>query len=122
MLFAHTNNNFNNPKATFVLDPPTKQHLEECFKIHANQLMVLSGLSVASPRDRFVKSTGRQLAINRLAPRVAELETISIVGTKHVYNFGIKIPVGHKEYTVRYALTTIAESDKVNLISCEVYK
>jgi hypothetical protein len=123
MLYAHTHqNDYFGPHATFALTPPAKSTLEECFKIHANQIIMLAGLSVVSKHDVFEKKIGREIAEQRVTTRVAEFTEIMIYGTKHVYKFVTKITVGFKEYKVHFDLTTVAESDEVKLIKCDVYE
>lgn len=122
MLYAHTHkNDALGPNTTFAISPPTRTDLEKCFTMHANQLMVLAGLSVASKHDNFNKRTGRELAESRAVPRIAEFDSVTIFGTKHVYNFRTKIPVGFKEYIINFQLTTVAESEEVKLIQVDVY-
>lgn len=123
LLYAHTNNNdYFGPEGTFALLPPSKKDLHDCFLLHANQLMVMAGVSIKSKHDVFQKTTGRIKAEARVAPRVAELVKVDIHGTKHIYQFYLKTKIGFKDYTILYLLTTVAESDKVNLIKCEIYE
>jgi hypothetical protein len=100
------------------MDAPTKEHLHMMFTMHATQLMVLAGLSVTSDHDQFVKKTGRHIAEQRISPIVANLLGVSFVGTKHIYDFRIdNYKVGYKTYSVNFSLSTVAESDGVNLFS-----
>jgi hypothetical protein len=122
MLYAHTNiNDYYGPEGTFILEPPTKEELEICFKTHANKLMIIAGLSIKSKHDKFIKSVGREKAIQRKTTHIAELVSIQMAGTKHVYYFLSEIKIGHKEYAVHFALTTVFESEQVKLIKCSIY-
>lgn len=119
MQYAHTHKLGYGIVGTLALDVPTKELLQEqLFKPHANQLMVMAGFSVVSKHDQFTKKTGRDIADSRKVPLVAHLNTVNIVGTKHIYRFELKkLKLGFKEYDISFALSTVAEGDGVNLIS-----
>lgn len=121
MLYAHTReDDYFNMNATFALTPPTKADLHELFQVHGTQTLMLYGVSVCSKHDNFNKKKGRELAEARVVPRLVELRDIKIHGTKHVYRFKSEIEVGHIKYVSYFELTTIAESEVVKLIKCQV--
>lgn len=110
-------------EGTIVVQMPTKEELEHVFLTHSNMTMLLTGLSIKSKNDRFIKKEGRKIAQTRLAPIVFELNEIQQKGTKHIYHLVTnRITINKKKFQVRIALSTVSESKDVRLINCSIDK
>lgn len=108
-------------RGTFAFELPTKEYLEEMFLKHANAGMLKAGHSRVSKFDPFVKKTGRELAESRLDWTKFIIEDIQVHGIKHVWHCSMALPTKNQNSnnyldTVKFALGTVAESGRVNLL------
>lgn len=115
--FCHNRKSKDLIDGTLAIVLPSKQDLEQMFTMHANQIVMIIGLTVKHPHDAFIKKIGREKAIRSMVHAVVELKRITQQGTRHVYHFRTEAIVNRKTYSIGFSLTTVAECDKVNLIS-----
>lgn len=120
MQYAHTHLNEYSVPGTLVITGLTKDHLKQMLEIHANQLLILAGLSIVSNLDQFNKSIGREKANKRTAPVVAEFKRLYMEGTKIFYEFIATLVVGYQTYKVHFTITTVFESQLVKLIGATI--
>ncbi len=120
MQYTHTHREDYSLPGTLALTATTKDHLHQMFTTHSTQLMMMLGLSIASPNDQFEKRVGREFASKRTLPVAATFKHFAIDHTKHVYSFEATMRVGFKDYAVLFDLTTVAESTGVKLVSAQI--
>jgi hypothetical protein len=108
-------------EATLALQAPDKTFLEKLFITHSNATLLPSGVSILSPKDRFIKKVGREVAEKRLTYVKFYLDTVTQDGTTHIYRlYTNDMIVDNKEFHVSVLLTTVAESEYVRLISADI--
>lgn len=122
--YSHLNNSEWSLDGTVAVDLPTKEFLEkQLFLSHANQTMMLIGVSIKSKKDQYNKKQGRELSTKRLAPIVVELASVTMSGTKHEYFFYTNnLQFDNRKYHLHFTLTTVAESEHVHLITSYLEK
>lgn len=120
IVFVHQNNKNSLTKGTIAVDLPSKEDLHRLFTLHGNQLLLKVGITIKSKKDVFNRKIGREEAQNHMDFYPCDLKNIEQCGTKHVYNFGAKIKTSRKygqdEYLLRFAITTVAESESVKIV------
>lgn len=119
--YFHNRDRFSEVKGTVALEVPNKAFMERLFTTHSNKTMFMVGISVKSEKDPFVKKVGRSVAQSRMTPVVFTLDGVRQDGTTHVYDFiNGEIIVNNKSYVINLSVTTVAESDKIKLISAYI--
>ena len=122
MEYAHTHNKGSDSvPGTLVLNLLTKDHLKQMLDQHANKMMMMIGLSICSSHDQFNKATGRTIAIKRLTPVIVDFHVMYQKGTKHIYHFTTELELKHKKYKIEFEVTSVLESDRVNLINATIF-
>lgn len=119
MQFGHVRERIGSTiEGTLAIDVPSKQFFEHIFTTHSNCALFNAGLTIKSKNDHYVKKVGRHIASERMLPIKFIFNYISQDELKHKYVFYTHdLKIGRKSYYVEITLITIAESDKVNLIT-----
>lgn len=110
-------------EGTLAVMVPNRSFLDHFFTSHANETLLKVGLAVKSKKDQFNKKTGREKSQSKMNFLKLTLEKVDIIGTKHVYTFySSELEHNKKKYELYIKLTTVAESEQVNLVAADLYK
>lgn len=107
-------------QGTVAVDLVDKAFLMNMLAQYGTAALMNIGVARCNPKDQFEKRIGREKAVEHMAVRKVVLEKVEIRTTeraiRYIYNFECKIE--HPSYIdqIRFALSTIAESDKVQLV------
>lgn len=106
-------------EGTVAVEFPTKEFLQSMFAQYGNVTLMNVGFARCNPRDQFEKKIGRETALAHMALRKCTLNKIDIrAGHRVRYIFEFSCKIEHPDYqdNIHFSLSTVAESDKVQLV------
>ncbi len=118
--FIHCNGETSFKRGTIALGMPTKDELTRLFLCHGTCIALMVGAARLAKNKVFNKKLGREFSTKMMAAAKVDLLKVEIRGTKHVYHFEAWVanscPNEEKMQKVEFALSTIKESDNVNIV------